>query len=40
MSGAPNFVGWNHRSDRGMLDDLRLFDKALTAEEVTALYNE
>jgi hypothetical protein len=40
MSGAPNFTGWNHRSDRGMLDDLRLFNKALSAEEITALYNE
>lgn len=40
MSGAPNFMGWNHLSDQSMLDDLRLFDKALSAEEVTALYTE
>jgi hypothetical protein len=40
MSGAPNFVGWGHLSDRSLLDDLRLFDKALSAEEITALYNE
>ena len=40
MSGAPNFVGWNHLSDQGLLDDLRLFNKALSAEEITALYND
>jgi len=36
-SGAPNFVGWDHLSDLSLYDDLRIFNKALTAEEVLAL---
>jgi len=38
MSGVPRFTEWNHFSDLSLLDELRIFDKALTAEEVTALY--
>ncbi|WP_422081960.1 LamG-like jellyroll fold domain-containing protein [Ulvibacterium sp.] len=34
MSGAPNFTGWNHWSDLSLIDELRLYDKALTQEEV------
>ena len=40
MSGAPNFVGWNHRSDQSLLDELRLFNKALTPEEVQRIMND
>ncbi|SDB27124.1 Concanavalin A-like lectin/glucanases superfamily protein [Flavobacteriaceae bacterium MAR_2010_188] len=35
MSGAPRFTEWGHMSDQSSMDDLRLFDKALTAEEVS-----
>lgn len=34
MSGAPRFTGWNHKSDFSFMDDLRLFNKALTQDEI------
>lgn len=34
MSGAPHFTGWNHRSDLSFMDELRLFNKALTQEQI------
>jgi hypothetical protein len=37
MSGAPNFTQWNHWSDLSYLDELRLYDKALSQEEVQAV---
>jgi hypothetical protein len=36
-SGAPRFTEWSHFSDLSMIDELRLFNKALTAEEIKAL---
>lgn len=39
MSGAPRFTEWGHLSDLSYMDDLRIFDKALTQAEVTALMN-
>lgn len=33
-SGAPRFTGFNHLSDLSFIDELRFFNKALTAEEV------
>ncbi len=36
MSGAPRFTGWNHKSDGSLMDELRIFSKALTAEEIRA----
>jgi Concanavalin A-like lectin/glucanases superfamily len=36
-SGAPRFTEWGHLSDQSLIDELRLFNKALTAEEVAAL---
>jgi len=33
-SGAPNFAYWGHNSDLSLFDELRIFNKALTAEEV------
>ena len=36
MSGAPRFTDWQHLSDRSYLDELRFYNKALTAEEVQA----
>ena len=37
MSGAPRFTGWNHRSDRSQMDELRLFNKALSPNEITQI---
>ena len=39
MSGAPRFTEWNHLSDLGMMDELRLFNKALSGTEVKAIFN-
>lgn len=36
-SGAPRFTEWGHLSDQSLIDELRLFNKALTKEEVVAL---
>jgi hypothetical protein len=37
MSGAPRFLEWNHWSDESLLDELRLFNKALSQAEVQAI---
>ena len=37
MSGEPRFTGWGHRSDLSVMDELRLFNKALTQEEVNEI---
>ncbi len=34
MSGDPNFTQWNHWSDLSYLDELRLYDRALSQQEV------
>ncbi|CAH8283586.1 concanavalin A-like lectin/glucanase superfamily protein [Mariniflexile fucanivorans] len=39
MSGDPNFNGWNHKTEKGLMDELRIFNKALSLEEVQAIYN-
>jgi hypothetical protein len=39
MSGSPNWTGWDHFSDGSMLDELYLFDKPLTQEDVQAMMN-
>lgn len=36
-SGAPRFTEWGHLSDQSLIDELRLFDKALTQAEVQAM---
>ncbi len=38
-SGAPRFTGWSHLSDSSLMDELRLFDKALSQEEVQTIMN-
>lgn len=38
-SGMPNFVYWEHFSDKSLYDELRIFNKALSAAEVQNLYN-
>jgi hypothetical protein len=37
MSGAPRYTGWNHFSDLSYLDELRIFDKALSEAELEAV---
>lgn len=36
-SGAPRFTEWGHKSDQSLIDELRLFDKALTPTEIEAI---
>jgi hypothetical protein len=36
-SGAPNFIGWGHLSDSSLIDEVYLFDRVLTIEEIQAL---
>ena len=38
-SGAPRFIGWNHLSDSSYIDDVFVFNKALTQEEIQAVMN-
>lgn len=37
MSGAPNFTQWNHNSDSSYMDELRLFNRALTQDDIIKL---
>lgn len=37
MSGAPNFTEWNHWSDASLIDELRLYNKVLTQEEIQSI---
>lgn len=40
-SGAPRFTEWGHLSDLSLMDELRIFNKALTQDEVkTIIANE
>lgn len=39
MSGAPRFTGWGHLSDRSFMDELRLFNRALTQAEIQTIRN-
>lgn len=38
-SGMPNFAYWSHLSELSPIDELRIFDRALTATEVQTIYN-
>lgn len=38
-SGAPRFTGWNHLTDLSFVDELRIFNKALTAAEVKTIFD-
>lgn len=40
MSGAPRFTGWEHFSDQSIMDELRLFSRALSQEEIQAIIND
>lgn len=37
MSGAPNWTGWSHLSDASLLDELRIFTKELTLNEIKTI---
>ncbi|WP_411766545.1 LamG domain-containing protein [Winogradskyella sp. A3E31] len=37
MSGAPRFTGWGHNSDSSYMDELRLFNMALTQDDILEL---
>ncbi len=37
MSGAPRFVGWDHLSDLSNMDELRLFNRTLSQEEIQGI---
>lgn len=37
MSGAPRFSEWNHFSDLSQMDELRIFNKALSQADVQAI---
>lgn len=39
MSGAPRFTEWGHKSDLSLMDELRIFNKALTQDEVKTIMN-
>ncbi|MDR0749741.1 MAG: hypothetical protein LBF62_09240 [Tannerellaceae bacterium] len=38
-SGAPRFTGWSHLSDQSLIDELRIFDKALAQQEILSIFN-
>ncbi|MGQ1888983.1 LamG domain-containing protein [Thermophagus sp. OGC60D27] len=40
MSGSPRFNGWGHTSDQSWMDELYMFPKALTADEVGLLMSD
>ena len=37
MSGAPRFTGWDHLSDQSFMDELRIFNRALTQADIQAI---
>lgn len=39
MSGAPRFTEWEHFSDLSLMDELRIFNKAITVEEINTIMN-
>lgn len=40
MSGAPRFTEWGHLSDQSYMDELRLFNRALTQTEIQTIMAE
>ena len=40
MSGEPYFNGWSHKSDESMMDELRIFNKAITVEEIQLMISD
>jgi hypothetical protein len=40
MSGAPRFTGWDHFSDLSLMDELRIYDRVLTQEEIQTMITD
>ncbi|HYG20657.1 MAG TPA: LamG-like jellyroll fold domain-containing protein [Ohtaekwangia sp.] len=40
MSGEPRFNEWGHKSDKSLMDELRIFNKALSAEEIQTIIDD
>jgi hypothetical protein len=40
MAGDPRFTEWGHRSDKSLMDELRIFDQALTQEEIQTIIDD
>jgi hypothetical protein len=40
MSGDPRFMEWGHHSDKSLMDELRIFNKALTQQEVQTIIDD
>lgn len=40
MSGDPNYNAWNHKTEKGQMDELYIFNRALSAEEMMLLMND
>jgi hypothetical protein len=40
MSGAPRFTEWGHLSDESFMDELHLFNRALTQGQVQAIMDD
>ena len=39
MSGAPRFLEWEHKSDLSLMDELRIFNKALSQAEIKTIFD-
>lgn len=39
MSGMPRFTEWGHKSDLSLMDELRIFNKALSQDEIKTIMN-
>jgi hypothetical protein len=39
-SGAPRFNEWGHLSDNSLIDELRIYNKALTASMIQSMAAE
>lgn len=39
MSGEPRFVGYNHKSDGSLIDELRTYNRALSKAEILTIMN-
>lgn len=40
MSGAPRFTGWDHLSDQSLMDELRIFNRALSQAEIQSIIED
>jgi hypothetical protein len=40
MSGAPRFTEWGHLSDESYMDELRIFNKALSQAEIQTIIDD